>query len=108
MHDRGGIAIHPAQDGDDVALDFGVRSQLNVAHDRDHVAIHLGVDIVVAHDRNRGVAHRSCDPGIAYDRNDIYRFAVTGRRAEYRHNGIGLLAALQMAGMTDADHSPSS
>ena len=103
VNDGGRIALHRTHDRDHVAADFGVRSQLDVAQYRHHIAIHLGVDIGIAHDRDRIVAHRSRDPGIADNRNDIHRFAVTGRRPKYRHHRIGLLAALQMAGMTDAD-----
>src|SRR6202012_28049 len=76
VNDCGWIAIHPAPDGHNVAIDFGVWAQLDIAQYGDHVAVHLGIDKGIAHDRNSGVAYGSGDPRIADHRNDILRFAV--------------------------------
>ena len=103
VHHRAGVAMHPAQHRDHIAADFGVRSQLDAAQHRDHIAIHLGVDVVVAEDGDRIVADRTRDPRIAEDRDHIPRFAVTGRRSEYRYHRLSLLSGFQMTGTADVD-----
>jgi hypothetical protein len=91
VNDGGGIPFHHSENGNHVAIDFGMRTELHIADHRDHVAIDFGVDVGITDDRDRIVFHRARDSSVSKDRDDIHGFTGAGRGAENRHHGIRFL-----------------
>ena len=84
MNHGSGVADQFAADRHDVAADIGVRAQLDVAKDRDHVFTDMTVDVSVADHSNHSLADRASHARIAHHGDHgLVNLAGTRRRAQH-------------------------